>query len=120
MSDPSLTSSLQMLGELIVPVGPSPHEFLSAWLTELLTPLHLPEEYRQRVLKSVQSYVERALSADGGAPFGHLHLSIFGPKERTSSGQTWGFFRIEKIDSAGQNATHPDHTVEFYLYRERS
>jgi hypothetical protein len=106
------------LGELILPTDSSPHEVVSLWLTELLTPLGLHENFLNRILESAQTYVQRSLSQDSGAPFGHIHLSIFGLNERRSNSQTWGFFRIEKIDSAEQNVSHPDHTLEFYLYRE--
>ncbi|HEX5943290.1 MAG TPA: hypothetical protein VFY66_13500 [Anaerolineales bacterium] len=116
----SSTSLWHMLGDLSLPVGASPNEIISAWLIELLAPLHLHENFLNRVIKSVQDYAGRALNQDAGVPFGHIHLSIFGPNERTSKGQTWGFFRIEKIDSAEHNAAHPDHTVEFYLYQESS
>ena len=116
----SSASSWHMLGDLMVPVGSSPNEIISAWLRELLAPLELHENFLNRVLQSVQNYAGRALDQDAGVPFGHIHLSIFGPNERTSRGQTWGFFRIEKIDSAERNVTHPDHRVEFYLYQESS
>jgi len=120
MSDPSSTSRWQILGELMLPVGSDINELISARLTELLAPLELHENFLKRVLKSAQNYVGRAMTPDEGVPFGEIHIYIFGPNERTSKGQTWGFFRIEKIDSHEQNLAHPDHTVEFYLYRECS
>jgi hypothetical protein len=118
MSDFASTSSWQMLGELILLGDSSPNELISAWLTELLAPLDLHEKFMDRVLNSIQNYTGRALSPKAGIPCGHIHLSIFGPNKRTSSGQTWGFFRIEKIDSAEPSMAHPDHAVEFYLYQE--
>lgn len=120
MSDPSSTSRWQLLGELILPLGLNTKDLLSAGLAELLAPLELHENFLNRVLKSAQNYVGRALTSDAGVPFGEIHLYIFGPNERMSKGQTWGFFRIEKIDSHEQNLADPDHTVEFYLYRECS
>ncbi len=120
MSDPSSTSRWQMLGELILPIGSDTNELISARLAELLAPLELHENFLNRVLKSAQNYVEHALKPDAGVPFGEIHLYIFGPNERMSKGQTWGFFRIEKIDSHEENLADPDHTVEFYLYRECS
>ena len=109
-----------MLGELILPVGSDANDLISAGLIELLAPLELHENFLNRVLKSAQNYVGRARNLDMGVPFGEIHLCIFGPNERTSKGQTWGFFRIEKIDNHEQNVAYPDHTVEFYLYRECS
>lgn len=120
MSDPSSTSSWQMLGELTLPIGSDANDLISARLTELLAPLDLHESFLNRVLKSAQNYVGRTLTPDVGIPFGEIHLYIFGPNERMSKGQTWGFFRIEKIDNHEQNVAYPDHTVEFYLYRECS
>lgn len=119
MNDTASASSWQMLGELILSVGSNPDELISLWLKELLAPLGLHENFLTRVLQSAQNYAGRALRADADAQFGHIHLSLFGPHERTSKDQSWGFFRIEKIDRADQNLAHPDHTVEFYLYREQ-
>ena len=103
-----------------MPIGSDSNELISARLAELLAPLELHENFLNRVLKSAQNYVGRALTPDAGVPFGEIHLSIFVPNARMSKGQTWGFFRIEKIDSQAQNVADPDHTVEFYLYRECS
>ena len=119
MNDTVSASSWQMLGELILSVGSNPDELISLWLKEQLAPLGLHEKFLTRVLQSAQNYAGRALRADMEAQFGHIHLSLFGPNERTSKGQTWGFFRIEKIDSGDQNLSHPDHTLEFYLSREQ-
>src|SRR5690242_5884573 len=120
MSDLSSTSNWQMLGELMLPIDSDTNELISARLAELLAPLELHENFLNRVLKSAQNYVRRALTPDADVPFGEIHIFIFGPNERMSKGQTWGFFRIEKIDSHDQNLADPDHTVEFYLYRECS
>ena len=119
MNDTSSASRWQMLGELILSVGSKPDDLIALWLKELLAPLHLHENFLTRVLQSAQNYAGRALRPEADVPFSHIHLSIFGPDERTSKGQTWGFFRIEKIDNTGENLAHPDHTVEFYLYREQ-
>jgi len=122
MNNTSSAPSWQMLGELILSAGSKPDELIALWLKELLAPLALHENFLTRVLQSAQKYAGRALRADvaADAQFNHIHLSLFGPNERTSKGQSWGFFRIEKIDSANQNRPHPDHTVEFYLYREQA
>jgi hypothetical protein len=120
MSDPSSTSRWQFLGELILSIDSDTNDLLSVKLAELLAPLELHENFLNRVLKSAQNYVGRALTSDAGVPFREIHLYIFGSNERMSKGQTWGFFRIEKIDIDEQNLAYPDHTVEFYLYRECS
>ena len=120
MNDTASAPNWRMLGELILSVGSNPDELISLWLKEQLTPLGLHENFLTRVLQSAQKYAGRALRADAEAQFNHIHLSLFGPNEWNSKGQSWGFFRIEKIDHAGQNRPHPDHTVEFYLYREQA
>ena len=120
MSDPSSTSRWQLLGELMLPIGSDTNDLIAVKLAELLAPLELHENFLNRVLKSAQNYTGRALTPDAGVPFGEIHLYIFGSNERMSKGQTWGFFRIEKIDSHEQSLADPDHTVEFYLYRECS
>jgi hypothetical protein len=120
MSDPSSTSNWQMLGELVLPIASDSNELIAARLAELLAPLALHENFLNRVLKSAQSYVRRALTPEASVPLGEIHIYIFGPNERMSKDQTWGFFRIEKIDSHERDLADPDHTAEFYLYRECS
>lgn len=108
----------QILGELEVPVASDADGAIRTWLVELLAPLSLNADFLNKVLKSAQASITRAQQPSNEMIFGHVHLSIFAPYERTSKGSTWGFFRIEKIDSRDHDKDHPDHSVEFYLYLE--
>ena len=110
-------SGWHVLGEIELTVGIDPDRNIRAWLTGILTPLHLHEDFLNKVLMSAQEYALRALeNTDTG--HSHIHLAILVQKGHRSPGNTWGFFRIEKIDNAEHKASHPDHTVEFYLYLE--
>lgn len=108
----------QVLGELELTLGSNVEDEVRAWLTVLLLPLLLHESFLNKVLRSAQEYSLRALRSNSDAANGHVHLVIFVQQDRTLRGDTWGFFRIEKIENAEQNPLHSDHTVEFYLYLE--
>jgi hypothetical protein len=71
-----------------------------------------------KVLKSAHDAAVRAMQVENMMKFEHIHFIIFVPQERASKGQTWGFFRVEKIESVGQDKKPPDHAIEFYLYLE--
>lgn len=117
--DPSDTG-WQALGELELTPGSNVEaDEVRAWLTVLLGPLLLHESFLNKLLRSAQEYSLRALHSNTDAANGHVHLVIFVQQDRTMRGDTWGFFRIEKIDNAEQNPLHPDHAVEFYLYLEQ-
>lgn len=81
-------------------------------------PLNLQPDFLKQLLNSAQDATSRALHTDSGTSFEHIHISVFAPGEHTAHGTTWGFFRIDKIDSTELNHEHPDHAVEFYLYLE--
>lgn len=84
-------------------------------LGEKLDPLQLPMELMDRIVKSIQEVLARAVIAETGSE--HIHLFIFVPVNYSTMGRTWGFFRIERIN-AGDNNASPSHAVDLYLYPE--
>jgi len=108
----------QVLGELELSTGLNADKKIRGWLTDLLTPLRLHDSLLNKVLTSAQEYALRALQSSAETGHGHVHLIILTSYRSTSVTTTWGFFRIEKIDSTGQDQLHPDHILEFYLYTE--
>ena len=86
---------------------------------ELLAPLNLHDDFLKQLLGSAQDATARALHSSNGTSLEYIHLCIFAPGDVNRNGNSWGFFRIEKIDSTEPNQDHPDHAVEFYLYHER-
>jgi hypothetical protein len=107
----------QILGKLELPIGSDANDAIELWLVETLGLLNLDTDFLNKVLKSAQEVAARAMQAEDLMQFKHIHLLVFAPAERALEGQSWGLFRIEKIDKGGENA-NPDHTVEFYLYLE--
>lgn len=108
----------QILGELELTVASNAEQSIRAWLTELLVPLHLHESFLNKLFASAHEYSIRALHSTMESGHGHIHLAILVQQEHASNGRSWGFFRIEKIDSSEENLSHPDRVVEFYLYVE--
>jgi hypothetical protein len=106
----------QVLGGIELTLNSNVEDEVRAWLAVLLLPLLLDASFLNKVLRSAQEYSLRALRSTTDAANGHVHLVIFVQQDRTMRGESWGFFRIEKIDSAEHKASHPDHIVEFYLY----
>jgi hypothetical protein len=109
-------TSWQILGELTLPAGSNAGESIHAWLTEILNPLHLPMGMMEKILRSAQETAGRIAQPE--AKLEHIHFLVFAPVHHTSKGQTWGFFRIEKIEQANPFTDAPDHAIEFYLYLE--
>ena len=114
-----LGADRQILGELELPVGLDVERVVHLWLMKTLSPLDLHADFRDRILKSAQDSVVRAMGPDGVAvDSGHIHLLVFGPREIQLDGKTWGFFRIDKLEGTGKNKNTPSHSIEFYLYIE--
>jgi hypothetical protein len=112
------SSGRRLLGELELQVGVKADDTIGAWLTELLAPLNLHADFLNKVLNSAQDSAARILLTESAAKFEHVHLIIFVPSEPISKEHTWGFFRIEKIESTTADENFPDHAIEFYLYVE--
>ena len=108
----------QILSKLQLPFGANSDDRINAWLTETLKLLNLPMDFLNKILKSAQEAISRVVQVESVTEFEHIHLLVFSPVNHTSIGKTWGFFRIEKIGSAGQDKNPPDHSIEFYLYIE--
>ena len=89
---------------------------IHAWLTEVLDPLNLYTDFLDKILQSAQDAATRVWQAEPRMESEHIHLFIFVPHDYFSKGQTWGFFRIEKIENATGDKTAHDHAIEFYLY----
>jgi hypothetical protein len=108
----------QILGDLELPVRFDADSGIDAWLTELLSPLNLHADFQNKVLTSALEAASRASQAEAARAFEHIHLHIFVPAKQRVEGQTWGFFRIEKIENSFPEKDIPDHAIELYLYLE--
>jgi hypothetical protein len=108
----------QLLGELQLPVGSSNDDTIHSWLTEILPPLQLQMNLLNKILQSAKETAARVMHFDTATKFEHVHVLVFAPDNYTSKGQTWGFFRIEKLEFSKSFQDLPDHVVEFYLYLE--
>lgn len=116
---PVSASGWQVLGELQLMLGTDVYDTVSKWLVVILSRLEIHEDFLSKVLKSAQEALSRAMPTAIDSRFEHLHLLVFAPMDLSSRRQSWGFFRIEKVERAPDTA-NPDHTIEFYLYLEGS
>lgn len=106
------------MGEFEMTIGDEADGLISAWMTEVLSPLDLHTDFLNKILKSAQEAAARSIQADTMMVFEHIHLLVFAPRENASKRKTWGFFRIEKIGTPTANENPHDHSIEFYLYLE--
>lgn len=111
-------SGRKLLGELELPIGAKADETIIAWLTELLSPLNLHADFLNKVLKSAQNSAAHILLTESAAKFEHVHLIIFVPSDPISKEQTWGFFRIEKIESTKTDENSPDPQTDFASFAD--
>ena len=112
-------ASWQISGELELPVGSAADEHMETWLEELLSRLNMQADLVNKIRKSAQEAMARSGSPEeqtGG--YRSVHLLVLIPAEYASNGQTWGFFRIEKVDVERTNDGFQRYVIEFYLYLE--
>ena len=107
----------QLLGQIEL-LADATTDSVSTWLIACLASMNLPPDFVTILLDSVHEVTLRVLDPNGGTDNKHVHLAILALKQRSEHSNSWGFFRIEKIDDTEWNKTHPDLTVEFYLYLE--
>jgi hypothetical protein len=109
----------QILGELELPLGANAHSMLGAWLSDVLASLHLHADFLSKILESAEEVVARAMQTETVIQHQRTRLLIMTPANLPLNVQTWGFFRIEKVELTAENDDSPDHKVEFYLFPER-
>jgi len=109
----------QLLGTLKLSRDLDVETTIHKWLLEILKQLELHVGFFDKLTLSMQ---EAAMTLLKPGPeqreFEHIHLLVFARRKQTESPPSWGFFRIEKVESAVHENDHPDHAVEFYLYPE--
>lgn len=109
----------QVLGELELPIESESAGVIDLWMREKLRPLQLQSDFMNRILKSAQDAARHFTESKGaGAEIGHLHIRVLAPLSHKLDEKTWGFFRIEKLESVREAKKPPDHYIEFHLYFE--
>jgi hypothetical protein len=118
--DPFYRSSVdwQLLAELEMTSGMDAGSVIGAWLPDILMPLCLHVDLLKKLLASAENAAARATHREMVMKYQHTHLLIYIPANRPLNIQTWGFFRIEKVEPAVGTNTSRAHTIEFYLYLE--
>lgn len=108
----------QTLGDLEIRSDSDIERDVQAWLNQTLGPLELPSDLLDRILRSACEAATRALQLkDSGMSFRHVHLLVFSSYNGETKRQTWGFFRLEKLDAEAE-ADSLNHSIELYLYLE--
>jgi hypothetical protein len=106
------------LGELKLQTGSNPDGSINAWLTHILSDLSLPNDLVNKLLKSMEDAAVRVLSAE--ALLEHLEIVVLAPADLASQGQTWGFFRVERISTDPNIEDSQGHSIDYYLYLDRN
>jgi hypothetical protein len=112
-SENNSPNSFQVLGDLSLEIGSLTSYSIETWLLESLAPLHLNKNFVNKVLDSCHETLERVVKAADEKNIDCIYLMIFAPQNHTLTGQTWGFFCIEKKRSLASELV-----IELYLYPE--
>ena len=111
----------QVSGELQLAAGSNPDGSIRQWLMKILEPFRLPEEYVSKILNSIEDAASRVLSPDTvEGQFEHLDIVILTPAGQPSDRQTWGFFRLERMEGKTKSTDSKRYRIEYYLYPERT
>jgi len=105
----------QIFGELELTVGLASDPIVRKWFSVILGFLSLQTDFNNKVLRSAQETISRAMHVESVMKSEHIHVIILVPENLEWGNQSWGFFRIERI---GEDTTASDHTIEFFLYQE--
>ena len=106
------------LGELKLRAGSNPDGSVETWLTQVLSDFSLPNDLVNKLLKSMEDAAVRVLSAE--ALLEHLEIVVLAPADLASQGQTWGFFRVERISTDPNIEDSQGHSIDYYLYLDRN
>ncbi len=110
----------QILGVLELPVGSNVDDKINInlLLMEILKPLKLQVDFRNKILTSAQDAIALAIQDVAVKETEPVRLLIFAPADYKSSRQIWGFFRIGKSGYSIVDGNPFNHSIEFYLYLE--
>jgi hypothetical protein len=108
----------QILGELELPLDVNKHSMFATWLLDALIPLNLNADFLNKIRKSAEDVAVRNMQAEIVIQPQRTRLLICIPAYRPLNVQTWGFFRIEKVELAAEHENFANHTIEFYLFPE--
>lgn len=112
----------RLLGQLQLPVDFTADSTIQAWLNRTLGTLLLNDDLLGRITRSAEEALARAAESEHvKRDFQHLHLRVFSSDTtlaKSTSRETWGFFRIEKVGMSQPDADPMDHSIELYLYLE--
>lgn len=117
-SVPSPSTGWKLFGELDLPPDPGADQILGTWLPETLNNLDLPASFASKILATAQQSVERARQVPAGTRSSSIRLLFFTPENSPPSGQTWGFFSMEKMATEPAGQSEQNSAIEFYLYPE--
>ncbi|HSL42848.1 MAG TPA: hypothetical protein VK897_05415 [Anaerolineales bacterium] len=107
------------LGEIELPFGADTSSTVNAWILETLDPMGPHLDLLNKILKSAKDAVAHAKQTETIIEQQHIHLCIYLQGNHPCKAQTWGFFRIEKVEPAVENGPSRDRSIEFYLYPEK-
>lgn len=108
----------QFFNGLELLLGSDAELIIHGWLTKSLEPLYLQIDFLNKVLKSAQETLVRVTRAEPVMKIEQIYILLFVQAKRSSEGQSWGFFRVERAINQTKSATALGQTVEFYLYLE--
>src|SRR5687767_3807657 len=80
------TPGWQILGELELPPGEGTDGTIHAWMTEILSPLHLHTEFLYKLSKFAEDAAMRSMQVDNVMKVRQIHLIAFAPAQITSTG----------------------------------
>ena len=117
-SSPFHAPGWQILGQLELPARNGLENTIHTWLEEIVTPLRLNTEFFCQLSQFAQDAAARAKQVDHVMKVGQVHLIALAPAQIASTGGTWGFFQIEKVEHLSSDTNFPIRAIELYLYLE--
>lgn len=108
------------LGELKLRADSNPDGSIKVWLTHILSDISLSEDIVNKLLRSMKAAAGRVLFIDGTElKLEYLEIVVLVPADLVMQGQTWGFFRVERISTDPRIEDSQGYSIDYYLYMDR-
>jgi hypothetical protein len=118
LSSENFDAYWRLSGETELPVRAFSDDRLQDWLAETLHSLNLNPGLLLKILSSARDVINRDLQAIHGTDLEHIQMQIYTPAAGPPVGQTWGFFRTERMEAPLPGSHSINHAIAFYLYPE--
>ncbi len=101
-----------------MPVDSHSAEVIASWLSQILEPYRLPDDFINKLRQSIQEVISRLISMSRLRMECRVYISQAAKSDQTVN-NNWGFFKMEKVGGSLAEKPSADPVIEYFFYLEK-